>query len=162
MKNWKIRSNVKMSRWSNENNGHDFIENRTVDFMHKKRGWQSREVLRYNTELQQWSVRIEPCIHKAQKCTVLRVKVKVTLVQALRLCTDRTAHRGSRGIARYSSTVSWPTALEGGKGSASRLGRSLPPGKKTRYSLYIVHWVGLDRCGKSCLHLDSIAGPSSP
>ena len=27
------------------------------------------------------------------------LKVKVTLVQALRLCTDRTAHRGSRGIA---------------------------------------------------------------
>ena len=27
------------------------------------------------------------------------VKVKVTLVQALRLCTCRTAHRGSRGIA---------------------------------------------------------------
>jgi hypothetical protein len=26
-------------------------------------------------------------------------KVKVTLVQALRLCTDHTAHRGSRGIA---------------------------------------------------------------
>ena len=31
-------------------------------------------------------------------CTVGR-KVKVTLVQALRLCTCRTAHRGSRGIA---------------------------------------------------------------
>jgi hypothetical protein len=29
----------------------------------------------------------------------VRVKVKVTLVQALRLCTGRTAHRGSRGIA---------------------------------------------------------------
>jgi len=27
------------------------------------------------------------------------VKVKVTLVQALRLCTGRTAHRGTRGIA---------------------------------------------------------------
>ena len=27
------------------------------------------------------------------------MKVKVTLVQALRLCTGRTAHRGSRGIA---------------------------------------------------------------
>jgi hypothetical protein len=27
------------------------------------------------------------------------VKVKVTLVQAQRLCTGRTAHRGSRGIA---------------------------------------------------------------
>ena len=29
---------------------------------------------------------------------VLRLKVKCTLVQALRLCTGRTAHRGSRGI----------------------------------------------------------------
>jgi len=28
-----------------------------------------------------------------------KVKVKVTLVQTLRLCTGRTAHRGSRGIA---------------------------------------------------------------
>jgi hypothetical protein len=26
-------------------------------------------------------------------------KVKITLVQALRFCTDRKAHRGSRGIA---------------------------------------------------------------
>ena len=31
------------------------------------------------------------------KCS--KVKVKVTLVQALRLCTGRTAHRESRGIA---------------------------------------------------------------
>ena len=30
---------------------------------------------------------------------MLKVKVKCTLVQALRLCTGRTAHRGSRGIA---------------------------------------------------------------
>jgi hypothetical protein len=29
----------------------------------------------------------------------VKVKVKRTLVQALRLCTGRTAHRGSRGIA---------------------------------------------------------------
>ena len=28
-----------------------------------------------------------------------KVKVKCTLVQALRLCTGRTVHRGSRGIA---------------------------------------------------------------
>jgi hypothetical protein len=28
-----------------------------------------------------------------------KVKAKVTLVQALRLCTGRTAYRGSRGIA---------------------------------------------------------------
>ena len=31
--------------------------------------------------------------------TVVKVKVKRTLVQALRLCTGPTAHRGSRGIA---------------------------------------------------------------
>jgi hypothetical protein len=30
---------------------------------------------------------------------MVKVKVKCTLVQALRLCTGRTAHRGSRGIA---------------------------------------------------------------
>jgi len=30
---------------------------------------------------------------------ILKVKVKVTLVQALRLCTGLTTHRGSRGIA---------------------------------------------------------------
>ena len=29
----------------------------------------------------------------------VKVKVKRTVVQALRLCTGRTAHRGSRGIA---------------------------------------------------------------
>jgi len=29
----------------------------------------------------------------------IKLKVKCTLVQALRLCTGRTAHRGSRGIA---------------------------------------------------------------
>ena len=29
----------------------------------------------------------------------VKVKVKCTLVQALRLCTGHTAHRGSRGIA---------------------------------------------------------------
>ena len=30
-----------------------------------------------------------------------RKKVKYTLVQALRLCTGRTAHRGSRGVALH-------------------------------------------------------------
>jgi len=68
-------------------------------------------------------------------------------------CTGRTAHRGSRGIALVlplerggSSAVGrgradWPDhdqqhccALEGGEGSASRPGRSLPSGK-TQYPL---------------------------
>ena len=38
-------------------------------------------------------------LHK-QFCVIfVKVKVKCTLVQALKLCTGRTAHRGSRGIA---------------------------------------------------------------
>jgi len=60
-----------------------------------------------------------------------KVEVSCTLVQALRLCTGHTAHRGSRGIALLFMTM----ALEGGEGSASRPARSLPPGK-TWYSLY--------------------------
>ena len=37
--------------------------------------------------------------HHHHVITSVKVKVKCTLVQALRLCTGRTAHRGSRGIA---------------------------------------------------------------
>ena len=43
-------------------------------------------------------------------------KVKVTLVQALRLCTGRTAHRGSIGIA----LPFHDHGTRGGEGSASR------------------------------------------
>jgi hypothetical protein len=57
--------------------------------------------------------------------------VKVTLVQALRLCTGRTAHRGSRGIA----LLFLDHGTRRGWGSASRPGRSLHPGK-TRCPLY--------------------------
>ena len=62
---------------------------------------------------------------------VAKVKVKVILVQALRLCTGRTAHRGSTGMAlSFHDHVTIR-----GEGSASRPGRSLPPGK-TYYPLY--------------------------
>ena len=48
--------------------------------------------------------------------------------------------------------------------TASRLGRSLPPGK-TRYT-FAGGWMGpravLDRCGKSRLRRDSIPGASNP
>ena len=60
-----------------------------------------------------------------------KLKVKCTLVQALRFCTGRTAHRGSTGIAL-------PFLNHGtrrGEGSVLRPGRSLPP-EKTRYPLY--------------------------
>ena len=59
------------------------------------------------------------------------VKVKCTLVHALRLCTDRTAHRGEW---RYSSTLSWSRPRRG-EGSVWLPARSLPPGK-TRYPLF--------------------------
>jgi len=58
-------------------------------------------------------------------------KVKCTLVQALRLCTGRTAHRGSRAIA----LLFLDHGTRRGEGSASCPGRSLYPGK-TRYPLY--------------------------
>ena len=58
-------------------------------------------------------------------------KVKCTLVQALRLCTGRTAHSGSRGIA----LLFYDHGTRRSKGSASRSGSSLPLGK-TRYLLY--------------------------
>jgi len=68
-----------------------------------------------------------------------KVKVKCTLVQALRLCTGRTVRMGSRGIAFY---------------LRERPGTHCTGG-----------WVGLraglDRCRKSRLHRDSIPGPSS-
>ena len=57
--------------------------------------------------------------------------VKCTLVQALRLFTGCTAHRGSRGIA----LLFLDHGTRWGEGSASRPGRSLPPGK-TQYPLY--------------------------
>jgi len=62
---------------------------------------------------------------------VLLCKVKVTLVQALRLCTGSTAHRWSRGIA----LLLHDHGTRRGEGSASRPGRSLFLGK-TRYPLY--------------------------
>ena len=58
-------------------------------------------------------------------------KLRWTLVQALRLCAGRTAHRGSRGIA----LPFHDHGIRRGEGSASRPGRSLPPGK-ARYPLY--------------------------
>ena len=58
-------------------------------------------------------------------------KLKYALIQALRVCTGRTAHRGSRGIALPFNDYS----NRRGEGSVSRPGRSLPPGKK-RYPLY--------------------------
>ena len=86
-----------------------------------------------NTLLAAWIIpsNLQPVVWFITPDVNIVIKVNCTLVQALGLCTGRTAHRGSRVIALPFMTM----ALEGGEGSASRPGRSLPPGK-TRYSLY--------------------------
>jgi hypothetical protein len=58
-------------------------------------------------------------------------ELKPTLLQALRLCTGRTAHRGSGGIA----LLFFGHGTRRSEESATRPRRSLPPGK-TRYPLY--------------------------
>jgi hypothetical protein len=87
-------------------------------------------------------------------------KVKVTLVQALRLCTGPTAHWRSIGIALlfhdHGTRRGWEVSVTP---------RQLFTPGKTRYPLYRRlgdPTTGLDRCGKSRPHRDSIPGPSSP
>ena len=75
-----------------------------------------------------------------------------------------TGHEGPQGEYRYSSTLFQTSALEGGEGSASRPGHTLPPGK-TRYPLYRRLGGPQGRSGlvrKISPHRDSIPGPSSP
>ena len=60
----------------------------------------------------------------------IKVQVKCTLAQALRLCTGSTAHRGRRGIALlfldHGTRRAWGVSVTS---------RSLPPGK-IRYPMY--------------------------
>jgi len=92
----------------------------------------------------------------------LQQKIKCTLVQALRLCTGHTAHRGSRGTPLLFLT----TALDGGEGSVSHPDHSLPPGK-TLYPLYRRLGGSQGRSGQvpkifpPTPHRDWIPGPSS-
>ena len=62
---------------------------------------------------------------------ILKYKVKCTRIQVLRLCTGRTAHMGSRGVALPFHDL----GTRRGEVSESLPGHSLPPGK-TRYPLY--------------------------
>jgi hypothetical protein len=88
-------------------------------------------------------------------------KVNCTLVQALRLCTGRTAHRGSRGIALpfldHGTTRGWGVSVTP---------RPLfTPGKDPVPIVQVTGWVpgpvwkGAENLAS---HRDSIPGPSSP
>jgi len=90
-----------------------------------------------------------------------KVKVKCTLVQALRLCTGCTAHRGSRDIALlfldHGTREGWGVSFTH---PAAHYPRERPG------TPCIGGWVdpmaGLDGCGKSRPHRDSIPGPYKP
>ena len=88
-------------------------------------------------------------------------KVKCTLVQALRLCTGRTAHRGSRRIALpfldHGTRRGWGVSVT--PRPLFTLGKDLVP---IVQEAGCAPRAGLDRSGKSRPHRDSIPGPSSP
>ena len=84
-------------------------------------------------------------------------KVKFTLVQALRLYTGSTVHRGSRGIAllfyyqRHYKGVRGQRHAPAAFNPRERLGTHFTRG-------WVGPRAGLDRCGKSRPHRDSIPG----
>jgi len=88
-------------------------------------------------------------------------KVKCTLVQALRLCTGHKAHRGSRGTALpfldHGTRRGWGVSVTPRPLFAPR---ERPSTHCT--GGWMVPRAGLDRCGKSRPHQDSIPGTSSP
>jgi hypothetical protein len=92
---------------------------------------------------------------------MVKVEVKCTLVQALRLCTGPTVHRLRRNIALlFPDQRHW----KGVRGQRHALAAIYP---KERPGTHCTGgWVGpsagLERYGKSRLHRDSISGPSSP
>ena len=90
----------------------------------------------------------------------VKVKVKCTLVQAVRFCAGRTPHRGVE-VYLYSF---FTTALEGVRGQRHAQAALYP--QETPGTHCTGGWVGpmagLDRCGKTRPHRDSIPGPFSP
>ena len=99
------------------------------------------------------------------KTSKVNVKVKCTLVQALRLCTGRSAHRGCGGIA----LLFHDRCTRRGWGVSVTPRPLFTPGKDPvpivqgyRVPLYTGTRAGLGRCGKSRPHRDSIPGPSIP
>ena len=89
-----------------------------------------------------------------------KVKVKVTLVQALRLCTGCTVHRGSRGVALLFHDQRHQKGVRGQRHSPAALYPRERPGTHCTGS-WVGPRAGLDRCGKSRTHRDSIPGPSN-
>ena len=98
-------------------------------------------------------------------CNVVTLKkVKCTLVQALRLCTGRMAHRGSRGIALtfldHGTRRGWGVSVT--PRPLFTPGKDLVPTVQDCTGGWVGPRAGLDRCEKSHPHRDSIPRPFSP
>ena len=91
-------------------------------------------------------------------CTECKVKVKCTLVQALRLCTSRTAHIESRGIALLFLDHGTSTRVRGQCHSPAAIYPQDRPGTHCT-GVWVGPRSGLDKCGKSRPHRDSIPSP---
>ena len=91
----------------------------------------------------------------------VKVKVNCTFVQAMRLCTGRTAHRGSRGIALPFHDHGTRRGVRGQRQAAAALYPRERPGNHCTGG-WVGPRAGLERCGKSRPHRDSIPRPSSP
>ena len=92
-------------------------------------------------------------------CTGTEVKVKGTLVQVLRLCTGRTAHRGSRGIALPFHDHSTRKGVRAQRHAPAAF---YPPGK-TRYPVQEHGWdPGVIWTGAENLASTGIRSPDRP
>ena len=91
----------------------------------------------------------------------LAYKVKCTLVQALRLRTDRTAHRESRGIALLFHDQQHQNGVWGQRHAPAAFCPRERPGTHCTEG-WMGPRAGLERCRKSRLHRDSIPGQFSP
>jgi len=99
-------------------------------------------------------------ITKLQYWRKVKVKVKCTLVQALKLCTGRTANRGSRGIALLLHDHGTRRGVWGQRHVPAAFYSRERPGTHCTGG-WVDPRAGLDRCGKSRPHQVSIPGPSS-
>jgi hypothetical protein len=114
-----------------------------------------------NTHYKNTYIHIHTHTHTHTHIQGKKVKVKCTLVQALRLCTGRTAHRGSRGIALlFLGQRHW----KGVRGQRHAPAALYPREKPDTHCTggWGAPRAGLDRCGKSRPLWDSIPGLSSP
>ena len=89
-----------------------------------------------------------------------KVKVKVTVVQALTLCTGRTVHRGSRGIA----VPFHDHGTRRGEGQHHAPAALYPRERPDTHCTgdWLGPRAGMGKCGKSRPHRDWIPGPPSP